>query len=99
MTLAVRARTIADMLNTSDAAKSLGLVEFTIRRLCKKHGIGERLGSAPPSGAPDNRPWVLTAADVVRLKSVAHPTAGRPKTAEIQQHPRRKRRKSLSRKE
>lgn len=55
---------------SADAADQLKTTAITIRRHCRDHNIGEKLGSQ----------YILTAADIKKLRAVVQPEPGRPRT-------------------
>jgi len=58
--------TLAELLSVADAAEQLGIKERRMQVLIREHNLGRRIG----------RDWVLTPADVERVRS--RPGAGRP---------------------
>jgi len=54
------------LLTVADAAEQLGIKERRMQVLIAQHGLGRRIG----------RDWVLTPADVERVRT--RPSAGRP---------------------
>ena len=55
------------LLSLKDAAQILKVDQSTIRRACTKHGIGQKVPN-----------WVLTKADVQKLKKVVRSKPGNP---------------------
>jgi phage antirepressor YoqD-like protein len=58
--------TLAELLSVAAAAEQLGIKERRMQVLIREHGLGRRIG----------RDWVLTPADVERVRT--RPSAGRP---------------------
>lgn len=57
------------MLSAADAAKQLGCDPATVRRSCAAHKIGVQISGT----------WVLTEADLERLRGVVRAKRGNPK--------------------